>query len=140
MSKNASGTLGPPKYRPWAPPRAGDKVAQSLFGRGSPRERGYDAEWDRISRAYRRQHPFCEACEQIGEDTVGDVVDHILPVQDRPDLVHDSSNIWCLCNLHHGWKGRMEAFARETGQLDMLPDWCLRPETRPRQFRLENHF
>jgi 5-methylcytosine-specific restriction protein A len=30
--------------------------------RPSPRERGYDAEWRRVRRAYLRAHPTCERC------------------------------------------------------------------------------
>jgi 5-methylcytosine-specific restriction protein A len=30
--------------------------------RGSARERGYTAQWDRASADYRREHPLCEYC------------------------------------------------------------------------------
>jgi 5-methylcytosine-specific restriction endonuclease McrA len=111
------------------------KIAQVGSFRGSPRERGYDAEWDRLSLLFRRRHPFCIFCEQAGLDTLTDLVDHIIPVVDRPDLRYEWDNLCSLCKRHHGRKYQMEVFARAHGLLDVLPIWVKAPERRPQQFR-----
>lgn len=108
---------------------------------GAPREdsgrRGYDHIWSKLSTRFRRSHPFCRFCEQKGfEATPADVVDHIIPKDDRPDLRLTWSNLQSLCNsCHNGLKRRLEAYAREFGQLDLLPEWCANPESRPRKLR-----
>ncbi len=66
----------------------------------------------------------------------GDVVDHKFPVQDGGDVHCGEEGLWTLCWGCHGWKARLEEFARSSGQLDMLVAWCDQPETRP-QFRGE---
>lgn len=127
----------PPRFRPLTAPTAVSvqKMTKSGNYRGSPRERGYDARWDRLSIAFRKRHPMCAWCEQQGRDTLTALVDHMIPVVDRPDLKHEWSNLMALCVHHHGQKGVMEVYARENGLLDKLPEWCRNPETRPVQFR-----
>lgn len=108
---------------------------------GSPREvstkRGYDYIWEKLSKRFRRTHPFCRFCEQKGyEARPATVVDHIIPVADRPDLRLTWSNLQSLDDeCHNGIKRRLEAYARENGLLDMLPEWCANPESRPRKLR-----
>lgn len=98
--------------------------------------RGYDAEWAKLSARYRRRHPLCEECEQQGRSALCDVVDHIIPVADRPDLRLEERNLWALCNsCHNGLKRRMEAYARKAKRLDDLPNWCRNPASRPKVFR-----
>src|SRR5690606_6697427 len=103
--------------------------------------RGYTSKWDRLSIAYRKRTPFCEECARQGYDTLAAVTDHIIPVQDRPDLLLEWRNLQSLCDARglgrncHSWKQRMENYARETGQIDRLPLWCEKVEERPSQFR-----
>lgn len=127
----------PPRFKPSQAPTAiaVQKISKAGNFRGSPRDRGYDARWDRLSIAFRKRHPFCLWCAQAGRDTLTDLVDHVLPVADRPELRHEWSNLLALCTHHHGVKASMEIYARENGLLDKLPDWCRKPETRPVQFR-----
>lgn len=104
--------------------------------RGNSTDRGYDSIWDKLSRRFRRKKPFCRFCEQKGlEAQLADVVDHILPVADRPDLRLTWSNLQGLCGPCHGYKGRLEAYARKHDMMDMLPEWCANPESRPRRLR-----
>jgi 5-methylcytosine-specific restriction protein A len=49
--------------------------------RGSPSARGYDAEWQRLRRAYLAEHPSCGVCGGAATE-----VDHIVSVRQRPDL------------------------------------------------------
>lgn len=112
-------------------PRVGRTIKPDVDRRSSPRERGYDARWDRRAKEYRRRHPFCARCEEIDRQEFAAVVDHKYPVQDG-GLVHcDDAGLWSLCVACHGWKARLEAFARTTGQLDRIVEWCDLPEVRP---------
>lgn len=131
MARNGS---GPPVFRAWSPPRK-SALKSDIETRNSPRERGYDARWDRLSVHFRRSHPFCLLCEQENRDSLTEVADHVLPAADFPDLRYEPTNLVPLCKrCHDSTKARMEAFARSTGQLERLTDWVFRPETRPRRF------
>ena len=114
---------------------AAQKISKIGNYRGSPRDRGYDSKWDRLSVAYRKRHPYCAYCQQEGRDTLTDLVDHIIPVVDRPDLKHEWSNLISSCVSCHGKKHSLEVFARNNGLIDMLPTWCRDRESRPPQFR-----
>ncbi|WP_425375536.1 hypothetical protein [Rhizobium azibense] len=74
-------------------------------------------------------------CSQEGRDTLTDLVDHMIPVQDRPDLIHDFKNLWALCTYHHGRKFSLEVYARDNGLLHRLPTWCKDRDSRPQQFK-----
>ena len=97
----------------------------------SPRERGYDARWDRESRAYRQQNPFCALCREKGRLTFATLVDHKHPVAEG-GAVHDPANWWGLCVAHHALKRRWEDHAHETDQVHLIVRWCDEPTTRPR--------
>lgn len=94
----------------------------------------YDAKWDRLSLEHRRRHPFCRFCEQEGFECVtADCTDHIIPFE-KPfnGGKYDRSNLQSLCNSHHyGEKARLQHYAKRTGQIDRLPEWCDDPSTRP---------
>lgn len=119
------------------PQVGGGRVVKEGAPRGSARERGYTALWDKLSTRFRRRHPFCRFCEQKGfEARPATVTDHIIPVADRPDLRLTWSNLQSLDDeCHNGLKRRLETYAREHDMLDMLPEWCANPESRPRKFR-----
>lgn len=110
---------------------AAQKVAKVGNYRGSPRDRGYDAKWDRLSVAFRKRHPYCLFCAQQGRDTLADLVDHVLPVVDRPDLKHEWKNLAQLCVPCHGVKARYERKAREINSLEILEQWVRIPSSRP---------
>jgi len=124
-----------PVYRRAAFPSLQAQRRKEQF-RGSPRERGYDSQWDKFSLKYRKAHPFCEKCEQDGLDTVlCDDVDHIVPLGDG-GAKFDKGNVWALCRkCHNGWKQRAQRIARAQGNVEILLDWCLKPETRPQRLR-----
>lgn len=122
----------PPRFKVFQAPRATaiEKRAGSGRFRESPRERGYDARWDRLSIAFRKQNPFCAWCAQAGRDTWCELVDHIIPAVDRDDLRYEWKNLQSLCRFHHARKTQMEAYARINGLLDELPAWCADPALR----------
>lgn len=127
----------PPRFKPFSAPLATTVQKQQRTGRhrGSPRDRGYDAHWDRLSLMFRRAHPFCLWCELAGRDTLTALVDHVLPVQDFPGLRYSWKNLEALCVPCHGLKATMEIYARANGLLMSLPEWCADPMSRPLQFR-----
>lgn len=127
----------PPRFKVLSVPRAiaAQKIAKQGRFRGSPAERGYDEKWNRLSIAFRKQNPFCRWCLQINFDGLAQLVDHIIPVTDRPDLIHSWKNLQSLCRHHHGKKFSMEVYARDNGMLEMLPKWCEEITNRPPQFR-----
>lgn len=124
----------PPRFKPWSAPPANATPARTRMPkyRGSPRSRGYDADWDEISISHRRRFPFCRFCAQIGRDTLAAVVDHILPAREFPELRRDRKNHQSLCSeCHDRTKQRMEAYARKARCLEKLVDWCEDPWSRP---------
>ena len=83
--------------------RAADRRAQDA-ARGSTTERGYDWQWRKLRVAFLRAHPLCQ-CDECREGellvTVAEVVDHREPIEDRPDLRLDWSNLRSMSKAHH---------------------------------------
>ncbi|AYF88634.1 HNH endonuclease [Pseudomonas sp. DY-1] len=53
--------------------------------------------WKKKSEEYRARHPLCEECEQIGLVEQSQLVDHIIPYRERPDLGLVDENLRALC-------------------------------------------
>lgn len=114
----------------------------SRESRGSAADRGYDARWTRASKTWRRQHPWCVECEFRGRQVRCDLVDHKIPVIDRPDLMFEPKNLWSLCkNCHDTMKRALEQAAREEWRIGDLIAWCDEPTLRPEgmRFNREDH-
>lgn len=129
-----------PSFRRSKPPalRAKREEARRERFRGSARLRGYTSEWDRLRDTYVREHPNCEECLRRGYLVPCEVVDHMKPVVDAPESRLEAANLDSLCHDHHnGWKRRLEQFARQTRQIEMLPVWVKQPETRPAGFQIK---
>ena len=79
--------------------------------RATAAERGYDADWARLRRWYAGQYPICQwpGCTQPMQD-----VDHIIPIEHRPDLRLDATNLQSLCRSHHGVKTARDLRCRPT--------------------------
>ena len=122
----------PPRFRVALPPYA---VRPTRNIRPPKNERGLDSRWERMSIAFRRQNPFCRFCEQRGRDTLAELVDHILPRREYPQLTYVWKNCQSLCRHDDGVKQAMEIYARERGLLEELPLWCADPKSRPERFR-----
>lgn len=71
--------------------------------RGSARERGYDTKWDKFREWFMQQpgNQYCHRCFKQGEIVKAEVVHHIIPVSERPDLRLVSSNCQSLCRECH---------------------------------------
>lgn len=109
-----------PEHTPKARRRELDKH------RGSARDRGYDARWEKARKAHLESNARCEHHRRRGEHGAADLVDHIVPhTRDacRTDAAgikrHDSANPLCLfwdtdnwqslCAHDHASKGPREA-------------------------------
>ena len=83
------------------------KYADEDRYRGSSKERGYGARWQRLrKRIMVRDHHACQTCLKVGLVTVADEVDHIVPKQfggtDSPD------NLQAICKQCHAMKTARE--------------------------------
>lgn len=91
--------------------------------RGTARQRGYSAKWDKFARAWLVSHPLCEYCASAGRITVAELVDHIVPHRGDIDAFwpgegQDPSQFFAAsCKpCHDGPKQRAEARAAKTGK------------------------
>lgn len=73
----------------------------SEASRGSARERGYGARWDRASAGFKQAHPLCMGCEAIGRVVPVNVTDHVEP--HKGDMVRfwDARRWQPACSWHH---------------------------------------
>ncbi|MFB8340925.1 HNH endonuclease [Brucella cytisi] len=69
--------------------------------RGSSRERGYTARWDRAAAAFKRDNPLCIGCEAVDRVELASVVDHIIPHKGDDALFWDQANWQPCCTKHH---------------------------------------
>ena len=72
--------------------------------RGSARQRGYDKRWERFREWFLQQpgNQICHRCLELKGDVVkAELVHHIKPVKDRPDLRLDPANCQALCRDCH---------------------------------------
>jgi 5-methylcytosine-specific restriction endonuclease McrA len=100
--------------------------------RPSAASRGYDADWQRLRKAFLAAHPLCQ-CEHCrgGEKQVriATVVDHIVPIQERPDLRLDWGNLRAMAKACHDRHTALtQAFAGDS--VMRHPEW-LRPSLVP---------
>jgi len=57
-------------------------------------EQGYGADWQRVSRLYRKQYPMCGVCH----DEPARSVHHRISIDERPDLRLSWSNLLAVCS------------------------------------------
>jgi 5-methylcytosine-specific restriction endonuclease McrA len=69
--------------------------------RGSARDRGYDARWDRERLRFIARHPLCRGCESRGEVTRTAIVDHVIPHKGDMVLFWDEQNWQPSCQWDH---------------------------------------
>jgi len=80
--------------------------------RGSFRERGYTARWDKIRALKVRKNPLCEPCLEDNRVQATQIVHHILSVVDRPDLIFSTDNLQSVCRACHG---KLHSHSKEYG-------------------------
>lgn len=59
--------------------------------------------WRRIRKAHLLMNPFCVTCLQFHINTIANVVDHIIEIEDGADP-YDMDNLQSLCPRHHNVK------------------------------------
>lgn len=71
--------------------------------RGSARQRGYNTEWDKFRHWFLNQpgNQICHRCLEQGRITKAELVHHIKPVRERPDLRLVADNCVPLCGKCH---------------------------------------
>ena len=65
--------------------------------------------WRNVSKRFRLENQTCKICEKwYKRTTIAQIVDHIIPVRERPDLLFNPSNFQALCKVCHREKTRLE--------------------------------
>ena len=104
--------------------------------RGSARDRGYDTDWNRLSKWHAKREPLCRECYFRGRRKPWELTNHVLPVKDRPDRRLDKENLSSACKPCHDTVIReLEDVARRMGNIDLLQAWMSDPATRPPRYR-----
>lgn len=87
-----------PGWRPWTGKSASPKAKQR---RGTAAD--YDAAWRKLSKQKLAEDPLCECddCKASGDHVAATVVDHIIPIAERPDLRLTWSNLRSMAKRHH---------------------------------------
>lgn len=75
--------------------------------RASAAARGYDARWRKVRKRYLARNPVCEDCQEQGDVTVADMVDHIIPLRAGGARL-DPRNLRALCWPCHGKKSEAD--------------------------------
>jgi 5-methylcytosine-specific restriction protein A len=69
--------------------------------RGSARERGYDAQWDRAAAAFKIANPLCLGCASVGLSRATAAVDHVEPHKGDREKFWNADNWQPACAWHH---------------------------------------
>ena len=91
----------PKQFRPHGVPSPQRAERDYELQRGSARERGYTAAWDKAAFAFKMDHPLCLGCEAIGRTVATQVVDHRIPHRGDMVLFWDPNNWQPGCCWHH---------------------------------------
>ena len=67
----------------------------------------HTARWRRVREAHIKKNPLCVMCLTEGKVTQGEIVDHIVEIQDGGDLT-SPDNLQTLCRYHHALKTKAE--------------------------------
>lgn len=69
-------------------------------------QRGYGADWQRVSRMVRELRPLCEVCQARGIVRAASEVHHKQPISIAPSLRLEMSNLMSVCRECHEWLER----------------------------------
>jgi 5-methylcytosine-specific restriction protein A len=75
--------------------------AAAELNRGSARQRGYGARWDRTSAAFKLTHPLCLGCDAIGRVVATEVTDHVEPHKGDQSKFWNAKRWQPACRWHH---------------------------------------
>ena len=85
---------------PLSPPLHRSTSAAAPVLRLSAARRGYDRQWEKVRAVQLAREPLCRFCAP-GRLTAATIVDHIQPIEKRPDLRLSLENLRSLCKSHH---------------------------------------
>lgn len=90
----------------WCEEHARESSRPRNVQRPTAHARGYDHAWRRIRNRYIKANPFCEVCDRERNKIVmrNLEVDHVIPIEQRPDLRLDWNNLQTLCRKCHARK------------------------------------
>lgn len=88
--------------------------------RGSSRQRGYTARWERARNVFLAANPLCVMCEREGRFTPATIVDHIVAHRRDQTLFWDQDNWQGLCTRHHNREKQREERGREREDVTKL--------------------
>jgi len=83
--------------------------------RGKTAARGYDGQWRKVRAMKLSRDPLCELCLDQGETVAAELVHHIEPVKERPDLRLFMENLKSVCKPCH------ERLHKGGGPVESLP-------------------
>jgi len=102
----------PPVHRPDHLPSREEATRRQRVAyddrRGSAASRGYGRDWRRLRAQVLAEEPLCRFCQERGQLTPAQEVDHIETIADRPDLRLDRSNLRPLCTPCHSRRTRRD--------------------------------
>jgi len=64
-------------------------------------ERGYDSDWDKLSKRFRANNPWCSECLRNGRYTLARDVHHVVPIERDPSRRLDVTNLVAVCRSCH---------------------------------------
>jgi len=103
------------------------KVAGQQYDRTrkSPSARGYDAAWQRMSKAKLAAEPYCQINDICRNAPLirklATEVDHRIPISVRPDLRLDWENLQSACKPCHSAKTRREGTPNLYSDAPLVP-------------------
>ncbi|MCU1339308.1 MAG: endonuclease [Bryobacterales bacterium] len=72
----------------------------------------YDTPWKKMSKLVLHSEPLCRWCKAEGQVVPATQSDHIIPIDERPDLRLYKPNCMPLCHSHHSKKTNDEQAGR----------------------------
>lgn len=115
--------VAPPTFRPKGARTRRQARVEYDQRRGSARERGYGARWDKSSAGFKRSHPLCLGCEAVGWVTATTITDHVIPHRGEMTLFWDRDGWQPSCGWHHSVvKQKLEAL-HEQGRVTDADLW-----------------
>jgi 5-methylcytosine-specific restriction enzyme A len=97
----------PPSFRAaWGGSAGGQRTiwrqeAEAWAPRASPRQRGYDRDWQRLRARVLAAQPYCVPCARRGVETQAQMLDHVVSIRDAPERRLDPSNLMPMCWACH---------------------------------------
>lgn len=110
----------PSVFRPKGQPSSSHARQLNEERRGTARQRGYTAKWDREAKAFKCSNPLCLGCLAVGRTAATAVVDHTIPHKGDHALFWDRALWQPCCKWHHDVvKKRLEQMYAD-GKIDVL--------------------